>query len=97
MNIQELVEYITKSLVDDPSQVRVKLTENAHTVNVELQVAPEDMGRIIGKGGRVVNSLRTLVRIAAIRQGKRATLEILDSDGKVSHASARESVHHASM
>ena len=94
MNIQELVEYITKALVDDPAQVVVKLTENAHTVNVELQVAPEDMGRFIGKGGRVVNSLRTLVRIAAIRQGKRATLEILDSEGKVSHAAPRD-VHHA--
>lgn len=95
MNIQELVEYITKSLVDEPDQVRVNLTENAHAVNVELQVAPEDMGRIIGKGGRVVNSLRTLVRIAAIRQGKRATLEILDSNGNVSHASEHESMHHA--
>lgn len=94
MNIQELVEYITKSLVDDPNQVHVKMSENAHAVNVELQVAPEDMGRIIGKGGRVVNSLRTLVRIAAIRQGKRATLEILDANGKVSHPNA-ESFHHA--
>lgn len=94
MNIQELVEYITKSLVDDPTQVQVKVSENAHAVNVELQVAPEDMGRIIGKGGRVVNSLRTLVRIAAIRQGKRATLEILDANGRVSHPNA-ESFHHA--
>jgi hypothetical protein len=83
VNIQEFVEYIAKSLVDDPSQVHVNLTENAHTVTVELQVAPGDMGRIIGKGGRVVNSLRTLVRIAAIRQGKRATLEILDRNGQV--------------
>lgn len=94
MNIQELVEYITKSLVDDPNQVHVKMSENAHAVNVELQVAPEDMGRIIGKGGRVVNSLRTLVRIAAIRQGKRATLEILDANGKVSHPNT-ESFNHA--
>ena len=85
MNIQELLEYITKSLVDDPNQVLVRVSENPHAINVELQVAPEDMGRIIGKGGRVVNSLRTLVRIAAIRQGKRATLEILDANGNVSH------------
>ncbi len=94
MNIQELVEYITKSLVDDPEQIHVRVMENAHTVNVELQVAPSDMGRIIGKGGRVVNSLRTLVRIAAVRQGKRATLEILDSNGNVSHPNAA-SLHHA--
>jgi predicted RNA-binding protein YlqC (UPF0109 family) len=95
VNIQELVEYITKSLVDEPNEVRVKMTENAHAVNVELQVAPEDMGRIIGKGGRVVNSLRTLVRIAAIRQGKRATLEILDSNGNVSHAAPHGAMNHA--
>ncbi|OQY91747.1 MAG: hypothetical protein B6D41_08910 [Chloroflexi bacterium UTCFX4] len=92
--MQELVEYITKSLVDDPEQIHVRVMENAHTVNVELQVAPSDMGRIIGKGGRVVNSLRTLVRIAAVRQGKRATLEILDSNGNVSHPNAA-SLHHA--
>lgn len=89
MNIQELVEYIAKSLVDEPDQVHVRMSESAHTVNVELQVAPSDMGRIIGKGGRVVNSLRTLVRIAAIRQGKRATLEILDQAG-----SPRSAAHH---
>lgn len=94
MNIQELVEYITKSLVDDPNRVQVKVSDSGHAINVELQVAPEDMGRIIGKGGRVVNSLRTLVRIAAIRQGKRATLEILDANGNVSHPNP-ETFHHA--
>lgn len=79
MNIKELVEYIAQSLVDDPSQVQVKMTETANSINLELQVAPSDMGRVIGKGGRVVNSLRTLVRVAAIRHGKRASLEIVDS------------------
>lgn len=87
MNIQELVEYIAKALVDEPSQVNVRVNENQHSISVELQVAPTDIGRIIGKGGRVVNSLRTLVRIAAIRQGKRATLEILDQ-GNSSHGAA---------
>lgn len=89
MNIQELVEYIAKALVDEPSQVQVKVTENAQAINVTLQVAPSDMGRIIGKGGRVVNSLRTLVRIAAIRQGKRATLEILEHGENATPAGAR--------
>ncbi len=78
MNIQELVEYIAKSLVEDPSQVQVKETENQNTVNLELHVAPGDMGRVIGKGGRVANAIRTLVRVAAVRQGTRATLEVVD-------------------
>ncbi len=80
MNIQELVEYIAKSLVEDPSQVMVKVTENQNAVNLELHVAPGDMGRVIGKGGRVANAIRTLVRVAAVRQGKRATLEVVDQN-----------------
>ena len=78
MNIQELVEYIAKSLVEDQSQVHVKVTETATALALELHVAPSDMGRVIGKGGRVANALRTLVRVAAVRQGKRATLEVID-------------------
>ncbi len=78
MNIQELVEYIARSLVEDPSQVQVKVTENGNALNLELHVAPGDMGRVIGKGGRVANAIRTLVRVAAVRQGKRATLEVID-------------------
>ncbi len=78
MNIQELVEYIAKSLVEDPSQVQVRVVENANALNLELHVAPGDMGRVIGKGGRVANAIRTLVRVAAVRQGKRATLEVVD-------------------
>ncbi len=78
MNIQEFVEYIAKSLVEDPSQVQVKMVESANGVSLELHVASNDMGRVIGKGGRVANAIRTLVRVAAVRQGKRATLEVVD-------------------
>ncbi len=78
VNIQELVEYIAKSLVEDPSQVQVKAVESPNSVNLELHVAPGDMGRVIGKGGRVANAIRTLVRVAAVRQGNRATLEVVD-------------------
>ena len=77
MNIQELVEYVAKSLVEDPSQVKVNMHETAHSIILELHVAPDDMGRVIGRGGKVINSLRTLVRIAAMRQGKRVTLELV--------------------
>jgi len=75
--MKELIEYIAKSIVDDPSQVRVSETEEGNSITLELRVAPEDMGRVIGKGGRVANAMRTLLRVAAARQGKRATLEIV--------------------
>lgn len=75
--MKELVEYIAKSLVDDPSQVTVTEIEGATSVILELSVAPEDMGRVIGKNGRVANSIRTLLRVVAAKQGKRVTLEIV--------------------
>lgn len=76
-DMRELIEYIAKSLVDDPSQVQVSEIQGASSVILELRVAPEDMGRVIGKGGRVANAMRTLLRVIAARQGKRATLEIV--------------------
>jgi predicted RNA-binding protein YlqC (UPF0109 family) len=76
-SMQELVEFIAKSLVDDPSQVYVSEIEGESSVILELRVGPEDMGRIIGKGGRTVNAMRTLVRVLAAKQGKRVTLEIV--------------------
>ncbi|MBL7200378.1 MAG: KH domain-containing protein [Anaerolineae bacterium] len=75
--MKELIEYIVRSLVDDPSQVRVTEVEGSNTIIYELRVAPEDMGRVIGKGGRVANAIRALLRVVAARQGKRATLEIV--------------------
>jgi len=73
----ELVEYIAKSLVDDPSQVRVAETTRGGTTTIELEVAPEDMGRIIGKNGRVANAIRVLVRVVAANEGKRVNLDII--------------------
>jgi len=75
--MKELVEYIAKSLVDDPSQVKVTEIEGATSVILELSVAPEDMGRVIGRNGRVANAMRTLLRVIAAKQGKRVTLEIV--------------------
>jgi predicted RNA-binding protein YlqC (UPF0109 family) len=77
VNMREFIEYIVRSLVDDPSQVRVTEIEGANTIIYELRVAPEDMGRVIGKGGRVANAMRTLLRVVAARQGRRASLEIV--------------------
>ena len=75
--MKELVEYVAKSLVDDPSQVEVAQTEGGSTIVIELKVAPEDVGRVIGRNGRVANALRTLLRVSATRQGKRVNLEII--------------------
>lgn len=77
MDLQNLVEYIAKNLVDDPHQVKVELMENANAITLDLHVAQNDMGRVIGKGGKIANSIRTLVRVAAAREGKRVNLEIV--------------------
>jgi len=76
--VKELVEYIAHALVEDPSKVEVKEVEEGDQVRIELKVAKEDMGRIIGKGGRVVNSIRVLLRVAAAREGKRVTLDVIE-------------------
>jgi predicted RNA-binding protein YlqC (UPF0109 family) len=76
-SMRELVEFIAKSLVDDPSQVHVSEIEGENSVILELRVGPEDMGRVIGKGGRTVNAVRTLIRVLAAKQGKRVTLEVV--------------------
>jgi predicted RNA-binding protein YlqC (UPF0109 family) len=76
-SMKELVEFIAKSLVDDPSQVYISEIEGENSVILELRVGPEDMGRVIGKGGRTVNAIRTLIRVLAAKQGKRVTLEIV--------------------
>lgn len=75
--MKELVEFIAKSLVDDPTQVQVSEIEGVNSVIIELHVAPTDMGRIIGRGGRVANAMRTLIRVLAAKEGKRVTLEIV--------------------
>lgn len=76
--MKELIEYIAKSLVDDPNAVSVTEIEGSSAVILELRVAPEDMGRVIGRGGKVANAMRTLLRVIAAKQGKRASLEIVE-------------------
>ena len=75
--MKELIEYIARSLVDNPDQVKVTQVEGEQSVIFELQVAQEDMGKIIGKEGRIANAVRTLLKVAAAREGKRAVLEII--------------------
>jgi len=78
--MQELIEFIAKSLVDDPSQVKVTELRRSTQVTVNLHVAKEDMGRVIGKAGKVANAIRILLRVAAAQDGKRATLEIVEPE-----------------
>jgi predicted RNA-binding protein YlqC (UPF0109 family) len=75
--MEDLVTYIATSLVNDPSQVKVRRRVTNSAIILELKVAPEDVGRVIGKDGRVANSIRTLLRVADSRhRGKRIILEI---------------------
>jgi predicted RNA-binding protein YlqC (UPF0109 family) len=76
-DFKELVEYIVTSLVDNPDQVTVSETSERNAIVLEIRVAGPDMGRVIGKGGKVVNSIRTLVQVLAAKQGKRVSLEVV--------------------
>ena len=78
--MQELVEFIARSLVDDPTQVRITQYRRGSQVILSLHVAKEDMGRIIGRSGKVAAAMRTLLRVAAAQEGKRATLDILEPE-----------------
>ena len=76
--MKELIDYIACSLVEDPTQVQVKQDRGGSKVRLELWVAKEDMGRVIGKGGRVANAMRVLLRVAAAREGKQASLDVIE-------------------
>lgn len=73
----ELVEFIAKSLVDSPDQVEVNEVEGEKSTIIELKVADEDMGRVIGKQGRIAKAIRTVVTAAAIKDNKRVVVEII--------------------
>jgi hypothetical protein len=71
------VEYIAKALVDHPEEVTVNRVEGEQSVIIELKVHPDDMGKIIGKQGRIAKAIRTVVKAAAAKEGKRVIVEIL--------------------
>ena len=78
--MKDLIEYIAKSLVDHPDEVQVRQSGSGSRVRIELSVAKDDMGRVIGKSGKVANSIRTLLRVAAEREGKQATLDVVEPE-----------------
>lgn len=76
--MKELIEYIARSLVDNPMDVQVRQDRLGSKVRLELRVTKEDMGRVIGKSGRVANAMRILLRVSAAREGKQVTLDVIE-------------------
>jgi len=76
--MRDLVLWLAKQLVEDPEAVRVETIERDRSTVLELSVAQEDLGRVIGRGGKTAKALRTVLDAAARRQGRRAVLDILD-------------------
>ena len=74
--MKDLVEYIAKNLVDNPEAVEVKEHRGEYIIRVELDVAPEDKGKVIGREGKIARALRAVVNATAAREGKRGVLEI---------------------
>jgi hypothetical protein len=78
--MKELVETLVKYLVDQPEQVRIAQVEGERGIVFEVRTAQSDLGKVIGRGGRIANAVRTIVKAAATKQGKKVNVEILDED-----------------
>ena len=76
--MKELIKYMAQALVDNPDMVTVSEIVGEQTSVIELRVAKEDLGKVIGKQGRIARALRTVVKASAVKDGKQATVEILD-------------------
>ena len=74
----ELLEYLARKLVDEPDAVRVERVEEEDTVVLRLHVAQDDLGKVIGRQGRIARALRTIVRAGSVRERRRVQLEIVD-------------------
>jgi len=77
MGAKELVEYVARSLVDDPEAVKVDVVREDDATVIELHVAEDDMGKVIGRNGSVAKALRTLLKVTAAREGTSVQLEII--------------------
>ena len=81
MAMEELLAYLARALVDDPDQVTVEsFEEDDGTVVLELRVAEDDAGKVIGRGGRTVSALRTVVKAASVKQNRRVLVDVIDTD-----------------
>ncbi len=75
--MRELLLLLAKALVDHPDQVQVQQVEGQQSVILEIRVAPEDVGKIIGKQGRIIRAIRAVIKAAAAKEGKKAAVEVL--------------------
>ena len=75
--MKDLLAYLARQLVDLPDQVEVREVEGERSIILELRVAPEDMGKVIGRQGKTAQAMRTLVKAAGLRDGKRVIVEII--------------------
>lgn len=87
---QQFVEYVVKELVDNPDQVHIERSEDNRGVLLELSVAPEDLGRVIGRHGATAQSLRSLLRALGVKNGARYNLKIVDTDQCAGQGTADE-------
>ena len=76
--MRDLVEYLTRALVDDPDAVSVEEVEENGDLVLEITVAEDDVGRVIGRGGRIANAIRTVAKAAAVREDRRVIVDILE-------------------
>jgi predicted RNA-binding protein YlqC (UPF0109 family) len=75
--VKEVLDYIARNLVDDPGAVEIEVVENGDAVTLRLTVAPDDMGKIIGRRGRTARAIRDVIRAAGTKAGLQATVEIV--------------------
>jgi len=76
-SVKELLELLTKSIVDKPDEVSISEVEGEKAIVYEIKVAESDVGKVIGKHGRIINAIRTIVRAAAVKEGKKVSIELL--------------------
>ncbi|NLA83844.1 MAG: KH domain-containing protein [Clostridiales bacterium] len=75
--MEDLVSFLAKQLVDEPDKVEVQRVEQNNSVTIELSVAPDDMGKVIGKQGRIAKAIRTVVKAASLKEEKKVNVEII--------------------
>lgn len=78
VNMKDLLEYLARALVDNPDRVEVTSVEGEKSIILQLRVDPEDVGKVIGKKGRIAQAMRTLIKASATKEGRNAIVEIID-------------------
>ena len=80
--MRELIEYLAKALVDKPEEVKISETQGEIVTVLEIRVAPDEVGKVIGREGRIINAIRVVAKAAAAKQDKKITVEVISQEGK---------------